>query len=176
MLKPYRCRVCGETYLGDEAPSHCPYCGAPKNYLIDAKDYRENDNFVLSEETKKVLEETLQIEIDNAQFYFCSANKADNPEDEGIFKRLAKEEAEHASVAAKMLKLSAPEISRVKAECFSENVKNYEDSERRETRAVNKYTEALKIVKEDRPRLVFGALVAIEKTHLELARGKQGKV
>jgi rubrerythrin len=75
-----------------------------------------------------------------------------------------------------MLKMSGPEISRVKEECFSENVKNYEDSERRETRAVNKYSEALSVVKETRPRMVFGALIEIEKTHLELAQSKQGKI
>jgi len=27
-MKMYRCRICGETYLGAEAPSHCPFCGA----------------------------------------------------------------------------------------------------------------------------------------------------
>ena len=27
-MKLHRCRICGETYLGVERPSHCPFCGA----------------------------------------------------------------------------------------------------------------------------------------------------
>lgn len=173
MLKAHRCRVCGETYLGDEAPSHCPYCGAPKSFLVDAKDYKESDDFEMSEVTRKFLEETLQLEIDNAQFYFCAMKKAGNAGDYGIFSRLAKEEAEHASVAAKMLKMSGPEISRVMEECFVTNEENYKDSERRETRAIGKYREAVQQVTEERPKMVFGALVLIETTHLELAKGHQ---
>ncbi|MRR13422.1 ferritin, partial [bacterium] len=32
-LKMYRCRICGETYLGYEAPANCPFCGAHVEFM-----------------------------------------------------------------------------------------------------------------------------------------------
>jgi rubredoxin len=42
-VKVYRCRICGDPYLGTEPPTQCPFCGASQEFLIDAKDWDSNE-------------------------------------------------------------------------------------------------------------------------------------
>jgi len=30
MVRLWRCEICGDPYIGDEAPANCPFCGAKK--------------------------------------------------------------------------------------------------------------------------------------------------
>jgi len=30
----YRCRVCGEVYIGEAKPKSCPFCGAHEAYFV----------------------------------------------------------------------------------------------------------------------------------------------
>lgn len=41
-MKMYRCRVCGETYLGSEAPSDCSFSGADRKLIVDTGDYPDH--------------------------------------------------------------------------------------------------------------------------------------
>ena len=38
MIKLFRCEICGDPYVGDEPPANCPFCGAHKNFIKEAKD------------------------------------------------------------------------------------------------------------------------------------------
>ena len=41
MVKLWRCEICGDPYIGESAPDNCPFCGAQKKYIKEAKDYRK---------------------------------------------------------------------------------------------------------------------------------------
>ena len=43
-LKLFRCRICGDPYLGSEPPSFCPFCGAPQRYMVPAADYVDRND------------------------------------------------------------------------------------------------------------------------------------
>jgi rubrerythrin len=170
-MKVYRCRICGETYLGEEVPDKCPFCGAERTYLIPAGKWTdENKDLNLTDRSKKNLEESLEIEIANSRFYLCAGSKAKDkdPELEGMFKRLAKVEREHASLFSKMLKVPLPEVINTPLECDDKALINVLTSAERETNAVNHYAKFLTEATEDRVKLVFQAVLAVEKTHLEL--------
>ena len=97
----FRSRICGDPYIGTEAPSRCPFCGAKTNYFIEAAKWDTSEFEVdLSEKTRLNLEAALELEINNAGFYECALNKAKAQGDEyyiAKFKALKKIEAEHAS-------------------------------------------------------------------------------
>ena len=38
MVKLWRCVICGDPYIGGNPPDNCPYCGAHKRYILEAKD------------------------------------------------------------------------------------------------------------------------------------------
>ena len=49
MINLYRCKICGEAYVGEVKPSHCPFCGAHTRWLVEAKDYVEPEDFEIKE-------------------------------------------------------------------------------------------------------------------------------
>ena len=137
MVKLWRCEICGDPYIGEEPPANCPFCGAHRKHIKEAKLAEVNFDVELGEKDKANAEKALQVEVSNAAFYFCAAKKTDDEEGKLLFKALGKVEAEHASVWRKILKLDkVPEASET---CDVENKKNLENSHARETRAIEFY-------------------------------------
>ncbi len=169
-IKVFRCRICGDPYIGEEAPKQCPFCGANERFFVDAHDWNPNEfNVELSEVSKKNLEAALQLELDNASFYDCAKNMADKADDHyGIakFKALMKVEREHASAISKFLKISQPELE--KKACDANAKVNTKEGWEREDRAIKAYAKFKDEATEPRLKESFGALVEIETDHLDL--------
>ena len=170
-MKVFKCKICQEGYLGDEAPTHCPFCGAHQPYMIEAKDFGIPE-YTLTDVSRRNLEEALKLEVSNAEFYFCAAARADNMVDATMFKRLGKIESEHASTIVKELKTASPEISREMDVCSDANVNNLKESHEREDSAIKHYTKFLGEATEKRIREIFTAVIQIEKDHLSLTEGR----
>ena len=167
MSKLWRCEICGDPYVGDEAPANCPFCGAKRDYMKGAKDAVVNFDVELNEKDKANAEKALQVEISNAAFYFCAAGKTDDEEGKLLFKALGKVEAEHASVWRKILKLDS--IPKGDDTCHISNKENLEDSHVRETRAIEFYKQAAQDAENDRVRQIFEVFVEVEEDHLQLS-------
>jgi len=169
-VKVYRCRICGDPYIGTEPPSRCPFCGAEERFIIEADNWDPNEfNVELSETSKKNLEAALELELDNAAFYDCAKNAAEKAGDHyGIakFKVLMKVEREHASAISKFLKISRPELE--KKMCDAEAKANSKEGWQREDRAIKAYSKFRDEATEPRLKEFFGALVEIETDHLNL--------
>jgi len=101
-----RCRVCRESYIGEEAPSRCPFCGAPSEYFVAAEEWNPSDYiFEISDVSKANLEAALKLELNNTEFYLCAMNAAKATGDEygyAKFKALKKVENEHADAIVKV--------------------------------------------------------------------------
>lgn len=167
MVKLWRCEICGDPYIGDEAPANCPFCGAKRKYIKEFKDAEVNFDVELNEKDKANAEHALQVEISNAAFYFCAAEKTDDEEGKKLFKALGKVEAEHATVWQKILKLS--EIKRGNDACFTANKENLEESHKRETRAIEFYKKAAGESENQRVKEIFEVFVEVETDHLQLS-------
>ena len=169
-IKVFRCRICGDPYIGEEAPTQCPFCGAPHRFFVEAKSWDPGEfNVELSDISKKNLEAALQLELDNAAFYDCAKNVADKANDHyGIakFKALMKVEREHASAISKFLKISRPELE--KKMCNADSKANSKEGYQREDRAIKAYAKFRDEAVEPRLKEFFGALVEIETDHLDL--------
>ena len=169
-MKMYRCRICGETYLGSEAPSHCPFCGAHRELLIDTTEYPENINDVQPTEVeKKDLLAAIELERNNTHFYLgMGKHKADNPKLASAYKRLAKVEAEHCELFCKLASVPVPDDLMVAEEVSADWCANIEASIGREQYASAFYAESAERATDARIKEVFDAVSAIETDHIEL--------
>lgn len=169
-IKVFRCRICGDPYIGSEAPKQCPFCGAPQKFFVEAQVWDPNEfNVTLSELSHKNLEAALKLELDNAAFYDCAKNAADKANDHynfAKFKALMKVEREHASAISKFLKVSRPELE--KLACNANANVNTKEGWDRENRAIKAYSKFRDEATEPRLQEFFGALVEIETDHLDL--------
>lgn len=169
-IKVFRCRICGDPYVGTEAPKQCPFCGAQQRYFVEANDWNPDEfNVTLSEVSRKNLEAALQLELDNAAFYNCAKKAAEKASDHysiAKFKALMKVEREHASAISKFLKITQPELEKVA--CNANSQANTKEGWQRETRAIKAYTKFRDEAMESRLKEFFSALVEIETDHLDL--------
>ena len=167
MVKLWRCQICGDPYVGDSAPDQCPFCGAKKKYIVEARKAVANFDVKLNKTDKANAEHALQVEVSNAAFYFCAAKKTDDEEGKLLFKALGKVEAEHAAIWRKILKLDkVPEGGDT---CHTGNQDNLKEAHERETRAIDFYRKAAAESENKRVRQIFEALVEVETDHLELS-------
>lgn len=171
MLLAYRCRVCGETYLGESKPENCPYCGADKSYIKKMEEYSRLKPDNISKESVSNIREAIELEIDNAKFYYCAAKKTSEDVDSAIFKRLGKIEAEHAEALTELLEIGEKRIPSFE-KCSEDSIENYQNALEREKRAINHYEEFAREAKEEELEEFFNALVEIESDHLELSESK----
>ncbi len=166
--KLYKCQICGDPYLGDEAPINCPYCGAKKHHFVDAHDYvnkfTQENNF--TKEEMNNFSAALDIEIGNASFYKAASENSTEDFHKWLFKALMKVESEHASIFAKHLKISKPALFDVEAS--NDGEKNLQESHRREQIAIENYKQFADAATTARAKEVFSALVEIEEDHLGL--------
>lgn len=167
MVKLWRCEICGDPYIGNEPPTNCPFCGAHRKHIKEAGDARVNFDVQLGEKDKANAEHALHVEVSNAAFYFCAAEKTDSEEGKLLFKALGKVEAEHASVWKKILKLES--VPKGNDTCHTGNRENLEESHSRETRAIEFYRKAAAESENEKVRQIFEAFVEVETDHLQLS-------
>jgi len=169
-VKVFRCRICGDPYIGTEPPSRCPFCGATAQYFVDADKWDPQEfDLELSDQVREDLEAALKLELGNTSFYTCAENVAKNSGNEygfAKFKSLRKVESEHASAICKFLKISKPPIEA--GTCSQEFKENTQEGWEREDRAIKAYMTFRDRATEPRLKEFFGALVEIETDHLDL--------
>ena len=167
MVKLWRCEICGDPYIGNSPPDNCPFCGAHRKYIKEAKNAKVTFDVRLNAKDKADAEHALQVEVSNSAFYFCAAAKTDDEEGKLLFKALGKIEAEHANIWRKILKLGA--APKGDEPCHTKNRDNLNESHAREERAIGFYGKAAKESYNARVKQIFEALVEIETDHLKLS-------
>jgi rubrerythrin len=168
-VKIYRCRICGETYLGSEPPAMCPFCGAHVELIGDTADYPEDANDIQPTEVELAdLETSIELERSNSRFYLAMARRCDNAKLANAYKRLAAVETEHCSLFCKLAKQPKPADIREPGDELGDWNTDIDESLRRETRASALYAEFS--ARATSPRLVevWRAVSAVEADHIVL--------
>ena len=171
MVQLFRCKICGDPYIGETAPSRCPHCGAYEKFMVLAKDYNETFDVDLNETDRKNAEIALGLEIGNTAFYYCAAEKTDDVEGKQLFKALAKVEAEHASIWRKILKAPKEKIEAA-MQCAIANTDNLKESHEREEKAIEHYKKFAEEAENPRVKMLFLAIVEVETDHLKLSEDR----
>jgi rubrerythrin len=113
-MKKFICTICGYVHEGDAAPENCPQCNAPASKFVEKDDSVMTwaDEHVvgvakdLDAEIVQGLRENFTGECTEIGMYLAMSRQADRegyPEIAEAYKRIAFEEAEHASKFAEML-------------------------------------------------------------------------
>lgn len=167
-MKVYRCRVCGEVYIGEEKPKSCPFCGAHETYFVLAKEWKLLRSDSLSDVSKDNLKKALDLEINNTNFYKAISEKSKDVYVSSMFKGLSKVEREHASAICKHLKIQKPDSNVGSDKAVDSDQENIKEANRRERSAVKFYGEAKSEVPEKEIKDFFTALIQIESDHIVL--------
>ncbi|MBS3762800.1 MAG: ferritin-like domain-containing protein [Planctomycetes bacterium] len=166
MMRPQRCLICGETYLGSETPDRCPYCGVEGRFIAEAAEYVDYDGMELSETSQEFIREAIQIEMSNVAFYKSAADQAQSKVVRAIFKRVGKHEGEHLELLADHLGVEEPDIE--PESCTDDDILNMKQSHDREDRAVKMYMRFAAEAPEPRIKQIFSAIAGIEQEHYKL--------
>ena len=165
-MRPFRCLICGETYLGRTAPDRCPFCGVAGRFIVDAAEFVDYDGMEMSEQSREFVRQAMKIEASNVAFYKCAAECAENGVIKALFKRIGKHEAEHLELLADHLDVEEPEIE--PEECQNDDAANMQQSHDREDRAVKLYTRFAREAPEPRLKEIFSAIAGIEQEHSKM--------
>ena len=167
-MKVYRCRICGEVYIGKEKPNSCPFCGAHEDYLVLAKEWKLLRSETLSDITRENLKKALDLEINNTNFYKVASEKSRDVYFSSMFKGLSKVEREHASAICKHLGIEKPDSTAGLERATDSDRANIEEANRGEMRAVKFYGQAFNQAPEEEIKEFFKALTEIESDHIAL--------
>lgn len=167
MMKPMRCQVCGEVYLGDNVPDRCPYCGAAGRQMVHAAEWIDYGKQELDQNDMEKCRTALGFEVSNWTFYKCCAGKAESIFTQAMFKRLAKHEMEHAEVLARIMGEEIPQFT--EESCPDTDNDKFTEAHLREHRAIKYYLHAAEECKNPRVKEIFRALAEIETEHLQMS-------
>ncbi|HRY60229.1 MAG TPA: ferritin family protein [Patescibacteria group bacterium] len=168
-MKSYRCTICGEISLSESVPANCPFCGVAERYIF-ISDKVDGDgifkNRSLSEESRMNLIQALNMETHNASFYKCASEKSESEEVRALFKRLAKNEREHADIIRKHLELDS--IDFLEEECSIDDIENIEQAIIATKETMSFYKGASIDSKESKISILFNALAEVEEGYLKV--------
>lgn len=168
-LKMYRCRICGETYLGYDAPENCPFCGAHITFMRPTEEYPADINVVQLTETERAdLETSIELERSNTRFYLGMAERKDNDALRSAYKRLARVEAEHCGLFCKLAGVPKPADLTEPGETTGTWTSDIDESLARENRASELYREFNLRATSERLKEVWQAVSAVESDHIGL--------
>ena len=113
-MKKFVCSICGYIFEGEEAPDKCPQCGAPKEKfneavageLVWADEHKIGIAKGVDPEVVEALRANFAGECSEVGMYLAMSRQADRegyPEVAEAYKRIAFEEADHASKFAELL-------------------------------------------------------------------------
>ncbi|GAB4333180.1 MAG: hypothetical protein Kow0099_05040 [Candidatus Abyssubacteria bacterium] len=170
-MNVFKCKVCEGPYLGNTRPSNCPYCGAPSMYMILAENWTAPELPELTEVTRKHLEASLKLEVENVQFYRCAMRAAVEPMAQAMFQALSRIESEHASRVCKFLRRPKVAVEDNPSVCAATRTEeHYKEALEREQKAVRFYTSAAESATEPVVKEFFEALAEVERDHIGLQK------
>lgn len=166
----WRCRICGDSYLGAEIPSNCPFCGSRTHYLSQTADYSPDMNTVdLTDSERADLEYACELEITNKTFYdACGALGRHNDALPSAFRALSKVEHEHLSIFGKLLRTEVPQAPKNPLPVSEDWAVNIAQSKKDEETASSFYIEAAARATNPRVKDVFTALAEVEADHIDI--------
>jgi rubrerythrin/rRNA maturation protein Nop10 len=168
-LRMYRCRICGETYLGYAAPENCPFCGAHVEFMLPTEQYPADVNsFETTAAELADLEASIELERANTRFYLGMAERKDNDLLRSAYKRLARVEAEHCGLFCKLGGLPKPADLTEPGKTTESWLTDIEESLVRENRATALYRTFSESATNARLKEVWDAVSEVEADHISL--------
>jgi rubrerythrin len=167
-VKIWRCLICGDTYIGEERPTQCPFCGSSCSNIVasDAYPVAINDVEITDAERADLLH-ACELELENATLYTAMGKKGDhNALLPSAYRAFAKVEREHLEVCEKILKTEGPSEPAHPVVLGATWAEDIAESDAQEHEARDFYREAGDRATTPRVRQVFLAISEVENDHI----------
>jgi rubrerythrin len=165
-----RCLICGQVNGGIGSPRRCAFCGSPLCYVVPLAAWTD-ENLDLGRPAAAetdLVREALQIEVDNAAFYYAAMRATGVPSYAGLFRYIWRVEREHQSLLHKLSLTRMPKSDPEALRLGEDDNENVELAWQKERSSAVFYLEAARSCDVPRLRRVFGALASVESDHLQL--------
>lgn len=164
-----RCLICGETYLGTEVPSRCPFCGAHPDLMVESSEYPMDINEMVPTDVEVAdIHHAIALETRNARYYLGMSARDKNSQLSSAYKRLGKIENEHCDVFCKLLRIPMPADITSPLDTGADWCEDIKFSLHAEMEASAFYAEAAARATTPRVKQVFEAVSAVERDHIAL--------
>ena len=166
MVEVYKCIICKKPYLGDEKPSHCPYCGVYSRYLVLAKEHIHDVSYI-DTPTKKHLLQVMEIKIDNIKFYRDLEKKIKDSTLKTMLEALEKIDNRHLKI---LIDLGLPRLEekRGKVKIYSYIEDNIAEMYHRKNNVIKKVKEVNLDIEDPFIKEILLALSDVEKDHIKM--------
>ncbi|AOZ77309.1 metal-iron-binding protein [Clostridium pasteurianum] len=185
-MEQIKCMVCGmnineknfyinnsaflEKNTGDKI-IYCPFCGVSEIYLSNDGQTYTVDSSLLDENTLKIIDHAVKLEIFNGDFYKKASEMARSNEVKEIFSALSKIEMFHAKIHFRIGGFNNfPKLTEIDYDKYKYDTDKalLEAAEIREKHAVSYYDKYKHEVKDKTVVNIFNALSEVEKEHILL--------
>lgn len=148
---------------------YCPFCGVSSVYLNNSNEIIEIENKKLNENTLKILDRAVKLEIFNGEFYKEAAKKAEKEEISKAFTALSQIEIFHSKVHMRLGGFSkTPVLTKINYDRYDSDEELLQLANEREEHAVYYYEKYKNEVCDENLKKVFEALIEVEKDHINL--------
>lgn len=179
-----KCKICGmeinernfnfneEAFINKNSIDniiHCPFCGVGKEYLSESNEIIAVQSDLFDENTLKILDHAVKLELFNGDFYNTAAMKAKNDKVKKVFEALSKIEICHSKIHQRLGGfIKAPNLSKVSYDRYDSDSALLQLAKQKEEHAVGYYEKYKNQVNDSNLFEIFAALAGVEKEHIIL--------
>lgn len=184
-MKKMRCLICGmiineknynineSTFIDkneEDEIVRCPFCGVTKEYLSNNEEYINLDPEDLDDQTKKVLDMGMKLEMFNGDFYVEASKQAQDENLKKMFKDLSNIEMMHARVHKNFGGFATlPSLKKIDYTRHNTDELLLIEANKREKHAIEFYDRYFNKVP-DSLKKIFKALSDVEKEHITITQ------
>lgn len=183
-MKSYRCMICGAEINEknfavnsimfnkkniSEHIINCPFCGVSGEFLSEDMEVLSVDTKLLDENTLKILDHAVKLEIFNGDFYQKAAKKAENKKTKELFTALSTVEMMHAKIHFKIGGFKKmPILTDISYDKYEDDSALLALANKKEKHAVSFYEKYKDEIKNEVIIRIFQAVCDVEKQHIIL--------
>lgn len=150
---------------------YCPFCGVGKKYLSENDDVIKVEKNLLNENTLKILDHAVKLELFNGEFYNIAARMSKSAKVKKTFEALAKIEIIHSKIHQRLGGfMETPNLSKITYDKYNSDSALLALARQKEEHAVSYYEKYKNEINDDNLLEVFEALADVEKEHIILVK------
>lgn len=149
----------------------CPFCGGGEKYLSNSEEILINNKYELDENTLKILDHAMKLEVFNSDFYLKASKLVSDSGLSIIFEDLSRIELVHARIHQKLGGFKElPVLQDIDYSKYGGDRELAEVARKREEHAVAYYEKHMPKIKSEGMIRIFTALSDVEKGHIYLVK------
>lgn len=150
---------------------YCPFCGVDKKYLSEYDEVIKIENNLLNENTLRILDHAIKLELFNSDFYNIAARMSKSEKVKKTFEALAKIEIIHSKVHQRLGGfIESPNLSKITYDKYNSDSALLALARQKEEHAVSYYEKYKNEINDNNLLEVFEALADVEKEHIILVK------